>query len=631
MLALLGMLAVVAIVYGPGLGGGYAFDDYPNIVDNVALHVSFESSAHDWIRAVFSSPASYLQRPIAMLTFALNHAFSGLDPGPMKATNLVIHLFNTLLVFGLIRQLLSVLSGATSRDTTLEGWIALWVAAAWALNPINLTGVLFIVQRMEALCHTFVFAGLWLYLLGRQELMRSGKGWMTLLAGLLGGTLLGLMAKESAILLPLYSFLIECCLLRFRTEGDRHDRRIVALFISVLVLPGLLGTAWLSHKFATTDWYSFRPFTLSERLLTEGRIVVDYLRWTLLPNVGELGLYHDDYLISHSLLAPASTLVALAILTGLATAGWCMRRRRPLTALGLLWFLGGHLLTGTILPLELVFEHRNYFPSLGLCLVLADGILRSKVMSRRRVSVAIGSLLLMFYGAMTYLRASEWSDPVRFSITEAAKRPDSPRATYDLARTLIVLSNYDPNSPYVPGALEALTQARSVAGANIPADQASIIFASRLGRPVAPDVWASLAEKMGHRRIGPQETAALAALVDCGVQRKCQLPERSMLAVFAAALGQGPDPEVLNIYGNYALNCLDDPVLALRLWEDALALEPGEPQYLVNLAKLEIALGHFASASQRIVALRRSGLFGRHESEARSLEDLLDRSKGNVE
>src|SRR5678809_321450 len=96
--------------------------------------------------------------------------------------------------------------------------VALWVTAAWALNPINLMAVLLVVQRMESLCHTFVFAGLWLYLVGRTQLMAGERGWMALLAGLLGGVALGVLAKESAVLLPLYALALECTVLGFASH-----------------------------------------------------------------------------------------------------------------------------------------------------------------------------------------------------------------------------------------------------------------------------------------------------------------------------------------------------------------------------------------------------------------------------
>src|SRR5260221_7420338 len=199
--SLLVLLFVATMVYWPGLGGGYTFDDYPNIVDNAALHVT-RLIWNDWLAAMLSSPASALQRPLAMLSFAINHYFTGLDPRPMKLTNIAIHLFNALLVFGLIRSILrAALSPEHVQARRIE-WVALFACASWALHPINVMGVLFIVQRMESLCHAFVFAGLWMYVAGRMRQRDGRRGWGLVLGGLIACTSLGLLCKEYAARLP---------------------------------------------------------------------------------------------------------------------------------------------------------------------------------------------------------------------------------------------------------------------------------------------------------------------------------------------------------------------------------------------------------------------------------------------
>ena len=301
----LALVLLLVLVYWPGRGGGFVFDDYPNIVDNTALHVT-GWDRHAWLAAVFSSDSGLGHRPLAMASFALNHAFTGLDPVPMKLANIAIHALNACLVLGLLRVLLALAAPAV--EPRRREWSARFAAAAWALAPINLMGVLFVVQRMESLCHAFVFAGLWLYLRGRQRQLagETGGGWR-IVAGVVGGTALGLLCKESAVLLPLYAACIELCVLGARNAAGRRDRRLLALFPLVLVLPGILGLAWLLPGVLSPQAWATREFSLGERLLTEARVVLDYLRWTLLPSLRQFGLYHDDISLSRGLLRPAST------------------------------------------------------------------------------------------------------------------------------------------------------------------------------------------------------------------------------------------------------------------------------------------------------------------------------------
>src|SRR6185437_6136793 len=109
------LLAVAAIVtaavYWPGRTGGWVFDDYPNIVDNAAIHITRgNSTLAAWVNSALSSPSSFLRRPLASLTFSLNWYFGGGNPWPFKVTNIVIHLINGVLVFCMLRALLRLVA-----------------------------------------------------------------------------------------------------------------------------------------------------------------------------------------------------------------------------------------------------------------------------------------------------------------------------------------------------------------------------------------------------------------------------------------------------------------------------------------------------------------------------------------
>jgi len=623
LLAVLLLPLMVVALYWPGLGGGYVFDDFPNIVDNTALHVNGLVWS-DWLAAVFSSPASELQRPLAMLSFAINHYFTGLDPWPMKLTSVAIHALNSLLVFALIRRLV----GAAQMDATVEAgprdWIAMFVSALWALHPINLMAVLLVVQRMEVLSHTFVFIGLWLYVVGRLRQQVGQSGWGRIFAGLIPCTLLGLLVKESAALLPLYAFGAEICLFRFRGNGAARDRRLYLLFAVVLLIPAIAALLWLLPRALAPGAYATRSFSLAERLMTEPRVVLDYLHWIVLPDLGQLSLYHDDYLPSRGLLAPPSTSLGLIAIPALLLITWIARVRRPLLSLGLLWFMGAHLLTATFIPLELVFEHRNYFASLGICLAIADLLLlMPSIENHRRIGAICALLLLALYAGITNLRARDWNHPVSFSVSEAAKHPNSPRAAYALAHTLIVLGNYRPDSPYTEQAYLVLERAREMPGSGVLPDHATLILAARTGEPLQPAWWDDLYDKLRRRPIGAQERSAIGSLTRCAVEGKCKFPAQAMVGMFGAALSRGPDPELLNIYADYALNVLGEPEFALRLWQEASTRRPKERQYHINQAKLLIALGRYDEARIQIEQLRKLGRLGQNQAAADSLERRL--------
>ncbi len=581
------LLAVVTAIYWPGLHGGFLFDDFPNIVDNHALHMTqldLES-----LKAALSSPSGE-QRPLAAASFALNAYFTGLDPEPMKAFNVIIHLLNAALIYALMLILLRLRDMQREPAPTRapsRRFMALAIAAAWALAPINLTPVLYVVQRMESLCNLFVLVGLWMYLHGRERQIGGEAGWIWLAGGLLAGTGIGVLAKESALLLPLYATLSEWSLLRWRCANARPASILRRLHWTMLAMGAMLAILVLPGFISSSSW-GFRSFTLWQRLMTEPRVLWSYIDWTTLPNLGRLGFYYDDYVASTSLLSPPTTMFALLGLLALGMVAIASRKRGPLVSLGLAWFLAAHAMTATVVPLELVFEHRNYFASMGLFLALLAAceplFLRPAL---QRVAPILLAAWIGWLGFVTALRVQEWQHPLRLVESLAAKQPRSPRTQYELGRTYLVLSNYDPASPFTPLSRKVFERAAALPGASPLAVQALLIQSAHLGAQEDPAWWNQLNSKLRQRRPGPQEIQALYSMTQCMIVGDCRFaPEHMQDAFHAAMANPPPAPEVLSIYANYAINVLHDQALAISLARESVRLAPANPTYRKNLALL---------------------------------------------
>src|SRR5690348_12815685 len=490
-------VVLTALVYWPGVYGGFVFDDFPNIVDNLGVHVTHSTLAN-WANAAWSSPASTFHRPLASLTFAANWFFSGSYPLPMKVTNICIHLLNGLLLYAMLRELLRAWQarrGEEVIDDSAAQRLALLVAACWLLLPINLMAVLYVVQRMESLCQVFVLAGLWAYLRGRHRMLtatdapgeRSGFAQATL--GIVLGTGIGLLSKESSVLLPVYAFLVECTLLGFASRSRPRDRRMLGLYVFVLFLPAALGLAWLLPGILRPAAWDGRSFTLGERLLTEARVLVKYLRWTLFPDPASLSLYHDEMPLSTGLFKPWTTLPAILFLAALLGLAVWLRKRRSLISLGILWFLAAQLLTATVIPLELVYEHRNYFASIGVLLAAFSIVLGlRRTIALPLVRGTLAAVLLIWCGGVTYLRAQDWSNPLRLALVEANRHPDSPRANYEAGRLLIIASDYAPGE-LLDKSRFYLRRSGAIPGSSALPEQALIMFDTHENTVTDATVW----------------------------------------------------------------------------------------------------------------------------------------------
>ncbi len=587
-------MALTVAVYWSGLYGGYTFDDYPNIVDNGALrpaHVDLDTL----IAAALSSPSSQFHRPLSSLTFTANWLLTGTDPFWFKLTNVLIHLGNGLLLYLLTRRLLRV--GKPGLDADAERWYAALIAGGWLLLPINLTAVVYVVQRMESLGNLFVLAALLAYVRGRMRMQRDGRGFWGAFIGLGLWTFIGITAKEDAAMAPFYALLIEWMLFKGRSFPDhRRDTRVYALFGIELVLPGVVGLGWLLPGIMNPLTWATRDFTLGQRLLSEARIVMDYLRWIILPTPHALSFYHDDIRISTGLLQPWTTLAALLGIAALIALALWLRRRAPLLALGIVLFLGAKLMTGTVIPLELVYEQRNYFASFGVLLAIVPLL----AAPRAALPLARGALLGVLFAWWTVLTAQTawaWGSPLRLAQQLALRAPDSPRAQYELGRTYVILSGYDPDSPFTPLAYPPLERAMNLPDSSILPEQALIFFNARLHRPIRQEWWDRMIARLKDRTPGVQEESSLQALTTCARQGLCKLPRHEMVAAFEAALGHHhQSARIAEVYGDYTLNVLRDTPAALALFERAVAIDPGEPIYRVTLVRLLAVTGHVQQA-----------------------------------
>lgn len=601
------LLAAVAWVYYPGLSGGYVLDDFPNLVDNRQTVIEDLSPA-EILKGAMSSHSGPLHRPLPMATLSVERYLFGLDPLPMKVTNLVIHLLNALLVFLLLRAILiDRQANGEQRHLVAPGTLALLVAGAWALAPINLTAVLYVIQRMESLATFFMLAGLLAYWRGRTRLRsgdRRGARWMW--GGLIVGGALGVLSKEIAVMLPVYALLIEGFFFSRQTTAER--RVVTRLFVVLLAIPAALGLAWLAPGILSNIDFANRPYDLFDRLWTEARVIWHYLAWIVLPNPGALSLYHDDFPVSRGGLSPWTTLPAALGVAGLLVCAVLVRRRFPLVAFGLLWFFVMQLLVSTVLNLELVFEHRNYLASVGILLAVFSLLLdaRSARMAVARRFLAVS--LIVLYGFLTFLRANEWSDPVRLAYFEATRHPESARAQYELGKLLIQTNA--PGSPAFSLGMQSWVKATRLPGRSVLPWQGLILVSAKHGLPIQPEWWEGLREYVRHHPLKAQDTNALYSLINAAGTGLVEVPAEPLRGVIEAAETARPESALIKtLHANFLLNVTGEIRAAEPLLQAALARSSRNAAFWRNLIEYQLATGEYAHARASIDRLEELSRF----------------------
>ena len=343
----------------------FIFDDYPQIVLNKALF-PLETFA-DLVRVWHSGntgPGAVARSRCLPLPFRV--ALSGVACRSRLSWSIfAIHLVNGVLIYLLARAACagSERIAVPARFPINRYSLCCWPHGGWEARWLVST-VLYVVQRMTSLAATFSLLGLLFYIRFRRR--DDGYGLIFGGLGLLFFIACSFLSKEIGVLTLIYVYLVEWVVFQFRSSSHGSKRILAFLRYSPIVATAFVAV-WLWRSYDFDLAYGYRPFTLSERVLTEARIVWFYIFQIFVPNVSWLTFYHDDFVISTDLLTPPSTLLAVlgphcsCLLWRLFSV-----RRAPLVGFGIFWFYGGHLLESTMFPLELIFEHRNYLPMFGL-------------------------------------------------------------------------------------------------------------------------------------------------------------------------------------------------------------------------------------------------------------------------
>ncbi len=207
------------ILYLPGLNGGFLFDDYPNIIANSAVYLE-NLSLSSLKEAAFSSYSGKLQRPVSMISFALNHwAINSLDVYGFKTFNLILHILNGALLFVFLK-LLTNNPIIEQPNNFKKDWFIFSVVSAWLISPLHVSTVLYVVQRMAMLSAFFVLCGLISYIFFREHLNKKHNGKSLLYLFLFAGcVLLATLSKENGILLPYFALLLELVFFRLATNS----------------------------------------------------------------------------------------------------------------------------------------------------------------------------------------------------------------------------------------------------------------------------------------------------------------------------------------------------------------------------------------------------------------------------
>jgi tetratricopeptide (TPR) repeat protein len=432
------LACAVAAAFGRGLWGPFLYDD----VDSVAANPSIRRLATA-LSPPFGTTVS--GRPVLNASFALNYLVSGGDVRSYHALNIAIHAAAALALFGVVRRTLAT-AAAGSRGGTEGLWAAFGAALLWAVHPLQVESVTYIVQRGESLMGLFYLLTLYCFI-RRAEGGRGARAWGAASAG---ACLLGMGTKEVMATAPVVVLLwdwtfvggtLRECLRRGRTLYAAYAACWIPLAFLVAGAGGRGGSAGFG---SAVPWWAY--------LLTQFTAIVRYLRLCAWPRplVGDYGrILAGD---------PLEVALCAAVVLSLAAAAVVLVRRRR--ALG---FAGASFLiilapSSSVIPVstEIMAEHRMYLPLAAVATLGALAL--GAALGRRLFPVAViaaAAALALLSARRTRVYDSAfafWSDVAAKVPGNAgawnnlgiilAGRGDVRGATEDYLRALSIAPNY---------------------------------------------------------------------------------------------------------------------------------------------------------------------------------------------
>lgn len=611
LIASLGGIALAILLgtcYYPGFSGPFLLDDFQIIPKSQLSNFSWS----ELLSISLGSESGPLNRPIALASFALNSFWLGESPFYYKVVNLLLHLLTGVALFAVLKKLCSIQQPRIPNETMIV-WLTVIL---WLFHPLHISTVLYTVQRMTILSSLFMLLGLFCYLKGRDSTDANSTNphlasRATLTHKWERGSLLwigacfliffplSVLSKENGALLPLYVLTLELFCI-----PAKASRGLKWIWIILGMLPLAVGIGYVLLTFSQFDnAYALNNITPLSRLMTEISVLIFYAKLIFFPQLSDMGLNQDDFAIL-SLQAPGAWL-NLLILVFIVYFIIYFRKHSPIICFGLAWFLISHIIESTILPLELVFEHRNYLAMVGL-IIIPVYIVFSKLERLKpfykKIALITFSLLIINYAVLTSSRSKIWSSETLYYANALLNHPRSARAHLDWANVLLA------HGYHQEGFIELEHAERLAPHQSSATIQKLLVFCNQSQRPDAiynKALWAAKNQPLSSHALN-----ALDLLTQNALKKQCDsIPAIQIHELLLAAL-ENPKLEsnknwyslVLQLHARI-LYLLEDYTQSIAYFEQAYLVHPRRLDPLFEKLVIQIKLGRRADSESTLNAL----------------------------
>ena len=415
-----GVLLAGGLCYANSVAGVFLFDDQPRIVSNHVIRQGWEIG-----KTLF-----HVERPLVVLSFALNYQVSGLQVWSYHAVNIAIHLMAALVLFGIVRRTLSR-GTLQTRYAGKAPWLAAIVALLWIVHPLQTESVTYICQRAESLMGLCFLLTLYGVQRGADAPQASWRWYGSALVA----CALGVASKAAMVMAPLVVLLYDRIFLSSSFKVIFRQRGLLYLALMAAWLEAAYLIVNSDDSIRTVgEATGITPLTY---LLTQLDVIPHYLRLSMWPSPLVLDYEWAAVTTVGQILVPGTIVIGLLLMTL-----WALRDHPMLGFLGA-WFFLTLAPTSSIIPIrDIAFEHRMYLPlaAVVVCVVIGiDHVLsRTSVAGglRRAIAMALVAMATAALGMTTVYRNQAYASETRMWSDVIAYRPHNVRAHLNLGEAL---------------------------------------------------------------------------------------------------------------------------------------------------------------------------------------------------
>ncbi|MCZ6878145.1 MAG: tetratricopeptide repeat protein, partial [Acidobacteria bacterium] len=294
--------------------------------------------------------------PLTWLSHMLDVQLFGLNPSGHHLTNLLLHLANVLLLFGVLQRM----TGAV--------WRSAGVAALFALHPLNMESVAWVAERKNVLSTLFWLLTIWAYVTYVRK-----PGWQRYL-GVMGAFVLGLMAKPMLVTLPCVLLLMDYWPLgRLGKDWREFQKRVPRLVVEKLPLfipAAAISVVTIVGQSQIGTLSSWEGLSLGIRVANAVAAYGIYIKKMLWPM--DLAVLYPHPGTSLSVWPVALAALLLVILS---LGVWWQGRRSPYLVVGWCWYLGTLFPVSGLIQVggQAMADRYTYIPLMGLFIITVWG------------------------------------------------------------------------------------------------------------------------------------------------------------------------------------------------------------------------------------------------------------------